>query len=200
MRDALRRMAGTVAAAGLGLALAACETRVETPSYADITFAHKDPIALDVAAIEIVPAYEPTRQPPNVETEFPVGPLATAERWAEDRLRAVGDAGTATFTVRDASVVERRLETNEGFTNLFTTEQSEKYDARYLVTLEAVNPDSQSRAGVTVEVNRTRTVAEDLTYNEREEIWYRFAEDMAEDLDRRLEREIAAHFGPFLVE
>lgn len=186
-------------ALGLGLTLAACETRVETPTYADITFAHLPPIALDVAEVRVVRAYQPTRQPPNVETEFPVGLDETAARWAVDRLRAVGDSGTATVRILDASAVERPLEKTDGVAGLFTTDQAEQYDARYLVELSAENPDRGVAAETTAEVARTQTVPEGLTLNEREQIWYELTEKMAGDLDRQMERNIRDHMGALLA-
>jgi len=187
-------------ALGLGLALAACENRVETPTYADITFAHLPPIALDVADVRVVRVYQPTRQPPNVETEFPVGLGETAARWAVDRLRAVGDSGTATVRILDASAVERPLDKTDGVAGLFTTDQAEKYDARYLVELAAENPDRGVAAETTAEVSRTQTVPEGLTLNEREQIWYELTEKMAGDLDRQMERNIRDHMGALLAD
>lgn len=192
----LARLAGLVLAV---VALAACETRVETPRYADITFAHQAPIALDVAEIEVVRVYRPTAQPPNVELEFPVSPLDTAARWAVDRLRAVGSSGRATVRILDASVVERPLDKTEGVTGLFTTDQAEQYDARYLVELSAEDPDRGIAARTTAEVARSRTAPEGLTFNEREALWYAMTEKLAADLDRQMTDNIRAHLGAFLA-
>lgn len=185
---------------GLAAVLTACETRLETPTYADITFAHLPPIALDVAEVRVVRAYQPTSQPPNVETEFPVGLDDTAARWAIDRLRAVGDSGTATVRILDASAVERPLEKTEGVAGLFTTDQAEKYDARYLVEVSAENPNRGVAVETTAEVTRTQTVPEGLTLNEREQIWYELTEKMAADLDQQMEQNIRQHMGPLLAQ
>lgn len=190
-------VAGFLAAA---LVLGACSSDVAVPRYADITFAHGDPIALDVAEIKVVRVYKPVPTPPNVETEFPVSPLATAARWAIDRLRAVGDSGTATVRILDASVVERPLDKETGVTGLFTTDQAAKYDARYVVEVVAEDPDRQSAAEARAEVARTQTVLEGITYNERERVWYQLTEKLARDLDRQLTASMRQHMGPFLVE
>ncbi|MCR9219559.1 MAG: hypothetical protein NXI21_04970 [Alphaproteobacteria bacterium] len=181
------------------VALAACETRVETPRYADITFAHQAQIALDVAEIEVVRVYRPTAQPPNVEVEFPVSPLDTAARWAVDRLRAVGSSGRATVRILDASVVERPLDKTEGVTGLFTTDQAERYEARFFVELSAEDANRGIAAQTTAEVSRSRTAPEGLTLNEREALWYEMTEKLAGDLDRQMSANIRAHMGAFLA-
>ena len=83
--------------------LASCAAKVERPTYADITFAHLPPINLDVAEVKVVSTYQGSLQAPHVEHEFPVGLMATAKRWAEDRLKPVGSDGIAIVTIEEAS-------------------------------------------------------------------------------------------------
>ncbi len=98
-----------------------------------IAFAQVAPIKLDVREIEVERAYQPPHAAPNVEHLFAVPPAAAATLWAVDRLVAVGPLGRARFIVREASVVEIPLEQSGGLTGAFTTEQSERYDARLVV-------------------------------------------------------------------
>ncbi|MBP5858202.1 hypothetical protein KAJ83_14375 [Marivibrio halodurans] len=191
---------GLAALAGATALLSACASDVEVPRYADITFAYKQPIALDVADIEVVRVYKPRATPPNVETEFPVSPLETAARWANDRLRAVGDSGTATLRILEAGVVEKPLEKDTGVTGLFKTDQAAEYTARYVVELSAEATDSQTGARTRAEVTRSQTVPEGLTYNERERVWYQLTEKLARDLDRQMEENIHQHLRPFLTD
>lgn len=179
------------------LVLAACETKVAVPSYADLTFAHRPPIALDVAEIRIVEEFKSSGALPNVEGEFPVPPARMAANWARDRLNPVGSSGELVFTIRDASVVEVPLEQTEGFSGLVTVEQAERYEAKLIVTLEAVNPSLGITANATSTIERSRTMAEDVTLNEREAIWYEMTEAMGNDLDAQLEASLAKYFTQF---
>ena len=120
--------------------LASCAAKVERPTYAEITFAHLPPINLDVAEIKVVSTYKGSLQAPHVEHEFPVGLLATAKRWAEDRLKPVGSDGIAIVTIEEASAKETELEKTEGLKGVFTTDQSERYDAVIRIKIEADNP------------------------------------------------------------
>ncbi len=94
-----------LAAAMCGM-LAACQTPDPEPAFAELSYAHLGAIPLDVRRIEVVRAYKPPAEKPNVEHLFPVSPLATAERWVNDRLRAAGRAGVARATISRASVIE----------------------------------------------------------------------------------------------
>lgn len=177
--------------------LSACETPVERPTYAELTFAHKEPIYLDVAEINIVKAYQPTSTAPHVETEFPVSPLETAARWAEDRLKAVGISGVATVTITEASAVETELEQEGGLTGALTTEQSERYDATLAMALEIFDPNG-SNGNTFAEVKRSTTVPEDASLNDRERTWYILTEKLANDLDKRMTENIRKHLNLFV--
>ena len=188
-----------IATAGIAGVVAGCTTRVKRPAYADITFTHQDPISLDVRRIDVIDQYSAPGTLPNVEHEFPVSLEATAERWASDRLRANGSAGSARVRILDASVVEQRLETKEGISGLVTTDQSEKYSARLLVEVVAENPARGLNGSASAEIRRSRTVPEGLTLNEREKIWYEMAEKIARDMDERLENAILTHMSGFVL-
>lgn len=179
------------------LGLAACETELSVPRYADITFAHRPDIALDVAEIRIVQAYQSIGSSPNVETEFPVPPMRMAARWAQDRLVAVGSEGVLTFTIVEAGVIEEALDKKTGLSGIVTVDQSERYMAKLVVTMDAVKTSPRLTAASTTSVERSRTVAEDITLNERETVWYEMTETMAADLDAQLESAIDRYFVNF---
>lgn len=178
--------------------LAACTTPVSVPRYADITFAHLPKIKLDVAKITVVEAYQNQTTPPNVDGEFPVPPMQMAAQWARDRLEPVGNSGELIFTIKDASVVEVPLKTSTGLTGLVTVDQAQRYDAHLVVEMSAQNPDAGTTAASATTVERKRTVAEDITLNEREGVWYKMTEELAVDLNKQLEGGLNQFFGAFL--
>ncbi len=182
----------------LSLMVAACETPVEQREFSEITFGHLPPIALDVAAIDIVVAYQPSLQAPSVEHEFPVPPASAAERWAADRLRAVGASGRAVVTIVDASVIEVALKKSSGLKGLFTTDQSERYDATVRLTIEAADLNRQLTARAEAEAKRSRSVRESVTLAEREQIWFALTETLMADFDGAMEEQIRVHLAAFL--
>jgi hypothetical protein len=185
----VRTLRTLVGMAVVGIALAACQTAVSPPAFAPISFADKPPINLDVGRIDVVRMYVPPGKSPNVEHEFPVDLIVTTERWARDRLRPVGVGGQARVIVKQASVVEVPLPKSTGIRGALTTDQSERYDAVMEIEIEIVHNDGR-RGVVSARTNRSRTVPESVSLQERDTVWYQMTETMIRDLDATLESQI----------
>jgi len=181
------------------VSMAACETPPPPDEFAEITFLNRDRIKLDVAEIVVDNLYGTPRKDGFVEHEFPVSPGATAARWAKDRLEAVGTDGRLTVSVIEASVQETALEMKSGLEGLMTTEQSERYDALIVLTLEAENRSRRISATARGEVRRSQTVPEDITLAGRERVWYEMTEQMMADLDTVMTKNVNTHLVDFLV-
>ena len=187
-----------LAAFFLSLAVAACETPVEQRAFSEITFRHLTPISLNVAVIDIVVTFQSTLRPPNVEYEFPVPPATAAKRWAAERLQAVGASGRAVVTIVEASVVEVVLKKSTGLKGLFTTDQSERYDATVRVVIDAADLNRQLTARAAAEAKRSRSVRESVTLAEREKTWFALTETLMADFDSAMEEQIRKHLAAFL--
>ena len=187
----------TGALCAVALALAGCQDAPPRAVFADLSFAHMGAFNLDVAAIEIVPAYLPPARSPNVEHLFPVSPLEAAERWARDRLVTAGTSGTARFTITDASVIETRLTPQAGVRGAFTIDQSERYDAVLSVQL-SIEREGVTRAVTAANVNHARTVAENITLNQRDAVWFAMTETLLSELNAQLENDIPVYLSDFL--
>jgi hypothetical protein len=177
------------------VAVSACAVEVERRDFPEPTWTHLPPITLNVAEIEIIDATQPTGASPNVEHLFPVPPARAAERWARDRLRAGGLANRARFIIQRAEVVEVGLRRTEGFSGLFTTDQSERYDAELAVLLE-IRSDTGARLGqIATEVRKSRTVPENASLNERDATWFAITDDLSKLLNAELERGMPLYLG-----
>ena len=170
--------------------LAACDTPPMRQSYATLTFQDRPPIQLDVAQIEIVQAYQAPGVAPHVDHLFPQRPADVAANWGRDVLRAVGQRGQATYTIVDASATDTLLPRASGLTQMFKTEQSDRYDLHIAVKLEVANPALASTGYVTAEAFRSQTVAENMTLNQREAVWFQMTESAMRELDGKLEAAI----------
>jgi hypothetical protein len=178
--------------------LAACDTPPMRQSFATLTFQDRPPIRLDVAQLEIVDAYEAPGVAPHVDHLFPQKPADVAAAWGRDVLRAVGQRGMATYTITDASATQTALPRATGMTQMFKTEQSDRYDLHIEVKLEVGNPLLASTGYVTASANRSQTVAEDMTLNEREAVWFQMTESAMRELDEKLEAAIKDKLKPFV--
>lgn len=178
---------------------AACKT---TPpvraSFPDITFTHEQPIRLDVARIEVVNEYVPPLNPPNVEHLFPVSIAAAVERWGRDRLQAVGADGVVRIIIRDASVREIDLRRTGGVRGAFTTDQAQRYDGRVEVLVEVSSPRGQRSGSTSAMAQRSQTVPENITLNERDRVYFNLADILLKDIDRELERNISQYLPLFI--
>ena len=183
----------------LAAGVAGCELQPERNTFPELTFQHLSPIRLAVSEIVIEQAYAPPLKLPNVDHEFPVKPADASARWAQDRLVAAGAGKTASVVIRDASVVEVPLEQSGGVTGAFTTEQSERYDARLEIQIVIRDARGWEEASIIAEVTRSTTVPEDLTLNDREKAWYGLTEQLMADMDQRLSKGINDSFQRFLV-
>lgn len=182
-----------------GLALAGCAAPPPGPSFAPIGFMDRGPLKLDVRTVEIEQAYQPPHAAPNVEHLFAVPPAVGAKLWATDRLTAAGPMGRARFVVLEASVLETPLKQSGGLTGAFTIEQSERYDAHLVVEIEIFSEAGRSAGTVTAEVTHSRTVPENLTLGEREQVWHEMTRAMLDELDAQLDKAIKEAFYAYLI-
>ena len=178
-------------------ALAACAASPPKASAPELSYANLGPIRLDVAKIEIIDDYLPPLKRPNVEHEFPISPAEAVQRWARDRLVAGGREQTARFIIRAAGVREIALKKKTGLRGLLTTDQSERYEGRVAVVLEVRSQRGFRDAFAEATSSHARTVAENASINQREQLFLEITERLVRDLNSEIEKQIAAHLAPY---
>ena len=186
------------AATAAGL-LVGCESRPQRYEFPELTYAHLPPIRLDVAVVDVIDAYRSPGTAPNVEHLFPSPPATAMARWASDRLEAAGTNGSAVFTILRADVVEVPLERTTGIKGVFTEDQSYRYDGFLEVRLDAENRSGLRRGSVSARTAHSRSVAEDITLNQRERIWFEMTERLMSDIGTELEKQIDRYLSAFKV-
>ena len=186
-----------IVAAALGFALlTGCETQVPAQKLPDLTFAHLAPLQLAVQRVETVSRFAPSLRAPNVEHAFPVPPARALERWASQRLKAVGGNAQARFTILDAAVTETKLPRDTSMRGAFTKQQSERYDARVEAVVEI--QDGARHGAANAIGTRWITVGEDVSLNERERIKFNLIESLMKDFDAEIEKNIRQHLANWL--
>ncbi len=175
--------------------LAGCETPVEGRQFPQIGFSHQTPIALNVATITVEKPAPSTVQG-NVEHELPVTLASVAERWAQQRLKPVGQQGTAVVKIEEAQMIEERLKKKSGIKGAFTTDQTERYRATLRMSVSIADQTGQAEARASG--NRTRTVAEDASLADREKVWFQMVESLSRNVDKVLEEQIRKHMTAYI--
>lgn len=176
--------------------LAACETQVPGRSFPEISFAHETPFNLDVASVQVESQPAPAPASGAIVHELPVTLASAAEQWARQRLKAVGQSGTAVVRIEKATVVEEKLKKTEGFRGAFTTDQTERYVGELAMSVTIVDARGQgiARASAT----RSRTVAEDASLADREKLWFEMVEQIAREVDSVMEQQIRQYLASYL--
>ncbi|MGE4280355.1 MAG: hypothetical protein AB7G62_12245 [Magnetospirillum sp.] len=181
------------------LALAACEAQPVVQKLPELSFADKRPFQLNVGQLEIVPEYQPTGRKPNVEHLMPLSPENATVRWAQDRLRPMGKSGFARVLIKDAKVVEVTLQTDTGFTGMFKDQQSERYEGSLDVAIQILDERHFPIADVVARANRTHTVAEGATLNERDKVLYDLSEGLIRDIDTQMESLVRTYLSRWVM-
>lgn len=181
--------------------LAACSTQPPRPRFPELTYGHLGQFTFDVQRVDIVSEYKAPFASPNVEHLFPTAPEQTLRRWAQDRLAATGTAGRyARFVIQEAKVTETQLPRTPGVRGAFTTDQTQRYDGVLSVVLEIREERANYRAGTaSAWASRSRTVAEGITVNDRDKVWFDLIEAMMNDLNAEMDRQIRANLAQFVV-
>jgi hypothetical protein len=190
-----------MAAALLLMAVGSCASPPPRQEFAEITWTHLKPYKLNVARIEVVSEFKPTFKPPHVEHFFPVPPEKAVRRWIQDRLVAGGPSGVAKVIIKDASAteVELRQGKDEGVRGYFTTEQGQRYDLVVDVVIEVYDDRGFKLAYTSARAERTQTVAEDVTLNERERVWYDTTEALMKEFNGVMDKNIPLYLKSVLL-
>jgi len=196
LRFLARRGFGRLVPVVAALLLAACATPPDAPKTPPLTY-ERPPLPLDVGALSIEQTYVPPLEAPFVEHLAPLGPAEAARAWAKQRLKAIGETGTATLTIADASIEEVPLDTKGGLEGMVVTEPAAKYRARLETRLRVENADG--RGEIKVFAERVAGMPEGATLNERAQIWYDLVAAMMRDFDQTFEETAQRRLDPFVV-
>ncbi len=193
------RVLAPLAAMAFALTLGACADKPTVQRLPELSFTNEPAINLDVAQMEIVSDFQPTGQPPHYEHLMPVSPEAAAIRWAKDRLHPVGRTGYARVVIKDAKVIKTDLRTDKSLGGMFKDEQAERYQATLEVTVQIQDERHMVLGDVTARATRLRSLAEDVTVNERERAMYDISDSMSHDIDRQMDGLIHTYLSRWVV-
>ena len=182
--------------------LFACESKISTPQYAMISFAHISPIYFDVAEIIIRNDYQKNAKKSNdIENQLPISLSQIANSWADNRLIANGDNGQLIFIIKNASIVEKNLKKTTGLAGILTIDQAQQYNAHIAIELivEKNIASQKKQAKTTIEVRHSQSVNEKITLNQRSQIWYQMVDKIGIDMDRILDKNIKIYLKDFIL-
>ena len=179
--------------------LSACETPLKVQTLPDITFSNLQPIRLNVASVETVSEFKSPLKLPNVDHLFQVSPEKALKNWGRDRVAETpGATGQARFIIKNAAATESKLAIDKGFTGQFKKELSERYTVFVEGELQLIDTSGVVRAQASAKAERSRTIREDASLNEREKLWHDITRAVVTDFNGVMERAINTHFSGWL--
>ncbi|MCW5745641.1 MAG: hypothetical protein KIT36_05520 [Alphaproteobacteria bacterium] len=159
------------------------------------------PLRLDVSRIEVVQAYAPPQQAPNVEHRMMVSPLATIDDWARRHLEAAApgrDDSSAVFVIEDASVVGEKIASRKGLIESLIRSDSDKFTLRLAVSLQVRDRLGATVGSTSAQSTAWRTVPEDIKDTERSAVWHELLIAAMDNLVPLFEANVRAYLPRFV--
>jgi len=101
------------------------------------------------------------------------------------------------MAIRQGSIVEEQLKTTTGLTGALTTDQSERYIVAMVGQLDLFDGANRRIGTARSEAQRSKTIAENASLNDRERLWYDLVEatsrDFASSMEGAIRRELAQY-------
>ncbi|MCW5771335.1 MAG: hypothetical protein KIT16_06845 [Rhodospirillaceae bacterium] len=147
--------------------------------------------ALDVAEIQIVPAY--ASPPGSADSAVPFAPVTALEAWAKTHVRAVGRRWQAWIVIRDASITARKVRAQtRSWRDWFRRQPVERYDAVLELELQIKDDAGHVRAQTIARATHARFLMDDYRDYRRERIdqLQRLTDEVIAAALRRLEQEL----------
>lgn len=179
------------------LLLTGCASDEPRPEPLQLSYRNLGQINLNLKNFNIINrAANVPQRPPYVGHQFQPTLAEAVNRWAMDRVQAVGsEGGFATLIIKDASVTQKPLATDG---KLFTREQASKYQGRIEVDIEAKAPDG-SYGMATANAVHAVTLPEDATDAEKYAAYTLLLNKLMANLNSSLEKSMRQHLGRFMV-
>lgn len=181
--------------------LSACASAPEpVPSTKQLDYSSLGHIEMATQDVRIVNrAYKVPQGAPYVGHLFKPTLTDAINRWAGDRLQAVGTTGRTTVIIKDASVTRTKIDNPDtGIESWFTRNQGSKYIGRVEVEVQALTPDG-TMAVASANASHTVTLPEDPTSVEKYDAYVKLLDALMSDLNSGLEKAMHEHMDSFIV-
>jgi hypothetical protein len=180
----------------LPLLLTACIEAAAPPrGIPPLNFRQFQPIYFNVKQIDVVEEYRSPMRAPNVEHDMHYTPADVVHIWTRDRLRATDGNKTMQVVIKDASVIEKQLNTE---TSMFSDDITRRYDARLDIDIRIYGDGALSEANVNVVANRSLSIPESMSARAVEVAYYHMLKEMMTLANAELEKNMYKHLGAYI--
>ena len=152
-------------------------------------------IRLNVAEMQVIPAYASPRRPPHAEHRMKASPQNVAVAWGQSKVRAVGRADRARVIILEGSVVEVPVKGKSGF---LRRGPDRRYDARLTISVE-IRTDAGDLIGqVRATATRSQEVLKGVGGERLQRIWRDLSERLVSDCANEVARQLQARLGRYV--
>lgn len=170
-----------------GLMISGCTTKTapRTAALPALTFAHLDPVPVDVTEIDIENLYNPASNPDDVSETFPTPPDIALRRYAEQRLTVSEKMpGTLKFVIEDARVHHNFIKPENGIVRWTGFADKDRYEVVMKIRLYTVMPSGQDSPHSILNMRKAITIPQSYSLAEKEEAQFEFLRSMMDDVDK----------------
>ena len=182
------------------IAISACATPPAPTTALEMTFQHRPVISLNVVRVEIVDAYDVGGSFPRVDHLYTKTPASLVRRWAQDRLKPIGQRGQVSVLIQEAKVVETSRLIDKGILGLFNDEPDTDLTATIVARIEFVNVLDGGSYAVNVDAHANVAIFESATLNERDFAYYSVLETLGATFDEAVEKELRSVMKAIIVD
>jgi len=175
-----------------------CETQTPIESSPEITFSHLQAIKIDVATIEVENRFQAPLTAPHIEHLLPTPPSKAMEQWLRDRFTPVGRSGTLRMVIDDASATATPLDLDKSLTGQLTKQQSQLNEMNVHATLQLKDANGNILGTAAAKAERSITTREDISLNDRRNLWLESVSQLMNDFNRSMEPNIQLYLKPWL--
>lgn len=174
------------------IGLTACSTTPQMPEPMGLSYLMSKPLRVNVSRIEVVKQYRSSSEPPHIENDLPIPPVAMIQQWAQDRLLPTGTTGYLVVTIEDASVTEKS-KTRKSDGSFFGTNKLELYEVKLSVKIELFDEGEKSKGYAYAHASGTYSIPTNYTLGQRRKFWIHMMEKTMNQLDQELDQNIHKH-------
>ena len=152
-------------------------------------------IRLNVAEMQVIPAYASPRQKPHAEHRMTASPQKVAVDWARAKIHAVGRQDRARVIILEASAIEVPVKGKSGF---LRRGPDRRYDAKLTISVEIRSDAGNLIGNVRVTATRSQEVLKGVRGDRLQYVWRDLSERIVSDAANELKRQMQARLGRYV--
>lgn len=175
--------------------LCGCSLTPESYQEPKLTFEHlKTPLEVDVRSATVVNQYQAPLIDGHMEYKFVNDPVVTLTQLIQKRIKAVGDRNFISFKIEEASMMERDIDRDDDFFDLFNIQNANEYEGKIVVLMELLDDRNTPLTGHRITVKRRTTIPHDASIIDRQKIGFTMLERLMKDFDTKMSDLLTAHY------